>query len=65
MGKTKIGKGMKLMREVRADGRPVAAFVAPANRAENHLVEHLMDSAATVCFPKSYSPTKPTTTASP
>ena len=36
---------MKLMLEVRADGRPVAALVAPANRAENYLLEELFDES--------------------
>ena len=51
MGKTKIGKGMKLMLEVRSDGRPVAALVAAANRAENHLVEELLASGGERLLP--------------
>ncbi len=52
MGKTKVGKGMKLMIEVRADGRPVAALVAAANRAENHLVEELLDAGGDLPLPE-------------
>jgi transposase len=52
VGKTKVGKGMKLMLEVRSDGRPVAALVAPANRAENHLVEDLLASGGALPLPQ-------------
>jgi transposase len=52
VGKTKVGKGMKLMIEVRADGRPVAALVAAADRAEHHLVEELLDAGGDLPLPE-------------
>jgi len=42
---------MKLMVEVRADGRPVAALVAPADRAESHLVEPLLEAGGRAALP--------------
>ena len=42
IGLTKAGKGVKIMVLVDAQGLPVAVDTAPANRAENHLVQQLL-----------------------
>ncbi|RMG33468.1 MAG: hypothetical protein D6725_15580 [Planctomycetota bacterium] len=46
IGKTKAGKGMKLMLSVRRDGLTTAALVAPAQHAENQLLLPLLKAAA-------------------
>ena len=43
IGLTKVGKGVKIMVLVDARGLPVAVDTAPANRAENRLVQQLFD----------------------
>jgi transposase len=43
IGCTKVGKGVKIMVLVDARGLPVAVDTAPANRAENRLVQQLFD----------------------
>jgi transposase len=43
IGCTKVGKGVKIMVLVDARGLPVAIDTAPANRAENRLVQQLFD----------------------
>jgi transposase len=43
VGLTRIGKGVKLMILVDAQGLPVSAYTAPANRAENHLAQQVFD----------------------
>ena len=43
IGCTKVGKGVKIMVLVDARGLPVAIETAPANRAENRLVQQLFD----------------------
>lgn len=43
IGCTKVGKGVKIMVLVDAKGLPVAVDTAPANRAENRLVQQLFD----------------------
>lgn len=43
IGLTKVGKGVKIMVLVDAQGLPVAVDTAPANRAECHLVQQLFD----------------------
>lgn len=43
IGPTKVGKGVKIMVLVDAAGLPVAVDTAPANRAENRLVQQLFD----------------------
>jgi len=42
---------MKLMLCVRSDALPIAAFTAPANRAENRLVEPLLAGTPDECLP--------------
>jgi transposase len=43
IGLTRVGKGVKIMVLVDARGLPVAVDTAAANRAENHLVQQLID----------------------
>lgn len=43
IGLTKVGKGVKIMVLVDAQGLPVAVDSAPANRSENRLVQQLFD----------------------
>lgn len=43
IGKTKVGKGVKIMVLVDARGLPVAIDTAPANRHESHLVQQMFD----------------------
>jgi transposase len=43
IGLTKVGKGVKIMVLVDARGLPVAVDTAPANRAENRLVQQLFN----------------------
>ena len=52
IGLTRVGKGVKIMVLVDANGLPAAVDTAPANRAESHLVQQLFDFMITDAMPE-------------
>ena len=52
IGLTRVGKGVKIMLLVDAQGRPVSAYTAEAGPAESHLVQGLFDFMVTTARPQ-------------
>ena len=52
IGSTRCGKGVKPLIAVRAEDRPPATLSAPANRAENRLVEPLLSGTPDESLPE-------------